>query len=75
MIVGNMGCLEVFDYTVMGDAVNLVDLDNGGNGTWAQTAAGGGSTTYDYSGGSVDATVTIDDALTVILNTNTFDGL
>lgn len=31
MIVGNMGCLEVFDYTVMGDAVNLASRLEGAN--------------------------------------------
>lgn len=31
MLVGNMGCLEVFDYTVMGDAVNIASRLEGAN--------------------------------------------
>jgi len=59
-----------------GDAVNLVDLDNGGAGTWSETATGGGTTTYTYNNGIVDiATVTVDDILNTTQNTTTFDGI
>jgi len=37
MIVGNMGCLEVFDYTVMGDAVNLASRLEGANKAYGST--------------------------------------
>ncbi|MBD3165420.1 CHASE2 domain-containing protein [bacterium] len=37
MIVGNMGCLEVFDYTVMGDAVNLASRLEGANKAYGTT--------------------------------------
>ncbi|MDP8205661.1 MAG: adenylate/guanylate cyclase domain-containing protein [Candidatus Electryonea clarkiae] len=37
MIVGNMGCLEVFDYTVMGDAVNLASRLEGANKSYEST--------------------------------------
>jgi len=57
----------------VGDVVNLVDLDNGsGAGTWAQVGA---TETYTYTGGTVDATAIIDNALTVNLNTTTLDGI
>ena len=59
-----------------GDVVNLVDLDNGGSGTWTQTATGGGTTTYTYNDGMLDvATITVDDVLTTTPNTSTFDGI
>ena len=47
MIVGNMGCLEVFDYTVMGDAVNLASRLEGANKSYNTTIMIGPETWND----------------------------
>ncbi len=47
MIVGNMGCLEVFDYTVMGDAVNLASRLEGANKGYGSTIMIGPETYED----------------------------
>lgn len=47
MIVGNMGCLEVFDYTVMGDAVNLASRLEGANKSYNTTIMIGPETHKD----------------------------
>jgi adenylate cyclase len=47
MIVGNMGCLEVFDYTVMGDAVNLASRLEGANKSYSTTIMIGPETYHD----------------------------
>ncbi len=47
MIVGNMGCLEVFDYTVMGDAVNLASRLEGANKSYNTTIMIGPETARD----------------------------
>jgi adenylate cyclase len=47
MIVGNMGCLEVFDYTVMGDAVNLASRLEGANKMYGTTIMIGPETHND----------------------------
>jgi len=47
MIVGNMGCLEVFDYTVMGDAVNLASRLEGANKSYGTTIMIGPETWND----------------------------
>jgi len=47
MIVGNMGCLEVFDYTVMGDAVNLASRLEGANKSYESTIMIGPETFAD----------------------------
>ncbi len=50
MIVGNMGCLEVFDYTVMGDAVNLASRLEGANKSYETTIMIGPETFGDVEG-------------------------
>ncbi len=50
MIVGNMGCLEVFDYTVMGDAVNLASRLEGANKSYGTTIMIGPETAKDVEG-------------------------
>lgn len=47
MLVGNMGCLEVFDYTVMGDAVNLASRLEGANKSYKSTIMIGPETYND----------------------------
>lgn len=47
MLVGNMGCLEVFDYTVMGDAVNLASRLEGANKSYGSTIMIGPETHAD----------------------------
>jgi adenylate cyclase len=47
MLVGNMGCLEVFDYTVMGDAVNLASRLEGANKSYGSTIMIGPETQKD----------------------------
>lgn len=47
MLVGNMGCLEVFDYTVMGDAVNLASRLEGANKSYKSTIMIGPDTHED----------------------------
>jgi adenylate cyclase len=47
MVVGNMGCLEVFDYTVMGDAVNLASRLEGANRLYLSTIMVGEETYED----------------------------
>jgi len=47
MLVGNMGCLEVFDYTVMGDAVNLASRLEGANKSYKSTIMIGPDTYED----------------------------
>ncbi|MCB2200345.1 adenylate/guanylate cyclase domain-containing protein [bacterium] len=49
MIVGNMGCLEVFDYTVMGDAVNLASRLEGANKSYGTTIMIGPETWADVN--------------------------
>ncbi|MBZ0264677.1 adenylate/guanylate cyclase domain-containing protein [bacterium] len=53
MIVGNMGCLEVFDYTVMGDAVNLSSRLEGANKSYGTTIMIGPETYKDLNGAFV----------------------
>jgi hypothetical protein len=52
-----------------GDSVNLVDQDGGGNNTWTKTVDTGVLDTWEYGfGGTVIATVQIDDDLLVTAN-------
>ncbi|MCB2212942.1 adenylate/guanylate cyclase domain-containing protein [bacterium] len=61
MIVGNMGCLEVFDYTVMGDAVNLASRLEGANKSYGTTIMIGPETWADVK--DEFATRALDDIL------------